>query len=69
MCPCETEDRLSADWQAFFCVLCVPEPIQNNLKVLCPDDPIKYDFAMFGFGVQQRYVKAKNLYEEIYGQI
>lgn len=23
-----------------------------KLKVLCPEDPIKYDFAMFGFGVE-----------------
>ena len=23
-----------------------------NLKKLCPDDPIKYDFAMFAFGVE-----------------
>lgn len=26
--------------------------LTNALKVYSPDDPIKYDFAMFGFGVQ-----------------
>jgi uncharacterized protein (TIGR02757 family) len=26
--------------------------LTENLKDLCPEDPIKYDFAMFGFGVE-----------------
>lgn len=26
--------------------------LTNNLKKFCPDDPIKYDFAMFAFGVE-----------------
>ena len=26
--------------------------LTNNLKNIYPDDPIKYDFAMFGFGVE-----------------
>ena len=26
--------------------------LTNNLKKLSPDDPVKYDFAMFAFGVQ-----------------
>jgi len=26
--------------------------LTNNLKNICPNDPIKYDFAMFGFGVE-----------------
>ena len=26
--------------------------LTNQLKSICPDDPVKYDFAMFGFGVQ-----------------
>jgi len=25
--------------------------LTNNLKKLCPSDPVKYDFAMFGYGV------------------
>ena len=26
--------------------------LTNRLKDICPEDPIKYDFAMFGFGVE-----------------
>ena len=26
--------------------------LTNQLKIIHPDDPIKYDFAMFGFGVK-----------------
>ncbi len=26
--------------------------LTNNLRNICPEDPVKYDFAMFGFGVQ-----------------
>jgi uncharacterized protein (TIGR02757 family) len=26
--------------------------LTNELKKICPDDPIKYDFAMFAFGVE-----------------
>lgn len=25
--------------------------LTNNLRLLCPEDPVKYDFAMFGYGV------------------
>lgn len=25
--------------------------LSNNLKKLCPEDPIKYDFALFGYGI------------------
>ncbi len=28
--------------------------LTNNLKKFCPDDPIKYDFAMFGYGVNNK---------------
>lgn len=28
--------------------------ITNHLREFCPDDPIKYDFAMFGFGVNNK---------------
>ena len=27
--------------------------LTNNLKKFCPEDPIKYDFAMFAYGVDQ----------------
>ncbi|MBD5401395.1 TIGR02757 family protein [bacterium] len=27
--------------------------LTENLKQLCPEDPIKYDFALFGYGVNQ----------------
>lgn len=27
--------------------------LTQNLKELCPEDPIKYDFAMFGYGVNK----------------
>lgn len=27
--------------------------LTQNLKKLCPEDPIKYDFAMFGYGVNK----------------
>ena len=27
--------------------------LTENLKKLCPEDPIKYDFAMFGYGVNK----------------
>lgn len=28
--------------------------LTENLKKFCPDDPVKYDFAMFGFGVSNK---------------
>lgn len=30
--------------------------LTENLKKLCPEDPIKYDFAMFSFGVNNKEV-------------
>lgn len=27
--------------------------LTQNLKIFCPEDPIKYDFAMFGYGVNK----------------
>lgn len=30
--------------------------LTNNLKNFCPDDPVKYDFAMFGAGVSGEYI-------------
>lgn len=37
--------RKSNDFQAVI-------ELTNKLKEFCPTDPVKYDFAMFGFGVQ-----------------
>lgn len=28
--------------------------LTNNLKEFCPNDPVKYDFAMFGYGVNNK---------------
>ncbi len=28
--------------------------LTNKLKEFCPDDPVKYDFAMFGYGVNHK---------------
>ena len=28
--------------------------LTDNLKRLCPEDPIKYDFAMFGYGINNK---------------
>lgn len=36
--------RSSNDWKAV-------EEYTNSLRALCPEDPIKYDFALFGMGV------------------
>lgn len=29
--------------------------LTNNLKKFCPEDPVKYDFAMFAFGVEYNH--------------
>lgn len=33
--------------------------LTNNLKQFCPEDPIKYDIALFGIGVNRSYSKTK----------
>ena len=38
--------RKQNDWKAV-------EEVTKNLRKLCPEDPIKYDFALFGSGVFQ----------------
>ena len=30
------------------------QEIKNNLKKFDPQDPVKYDFAMFGYGVNEK---------------
>ena len=37
--------RKSNDYQAV-------RELTERLKKLCPDDPVKYDFALFAFGVE-----------------
>ncbi len=39
--------RKQRDWQAVV-------ELTNNLRKLDPKDPVKYDFALFGFGVTQK---------------
>ena len=29
--------------------------LTNNLKNFCPNDPVKYDFALFGLGVDEKF--------------
>lgn len=40
--------RTQTDWTAAV-------ELTNNLKHLCPEDPVKYDFALFGLGVVEKY--------------
>lgn len=39
--------RKTADWNAV-------EELTKNLRSLCPEDPVKYDFALFGLGVMEK---------------
>ena len=32
--------------------------LTDNLKKFCPEDPVKYDFAMFAFGVELNRIKS-----------
>ena len=41
-------DRKQMDWQAAV-------ELTNYLKTLDPKDPVKYDFALFGLGVMEKY--------------
>jgi hypothetical protein len=40
--------RKQTDWQAAM-------ELTNYLRTLDPDDPVKYDFALFGLGVIEKY--------------
>ena len=40
--------RKQADWQTAI-------ELTNNLKLLDPTDPVKYDFALFGLGVEEKF--------------
>lgn len=41
--------RKQVDWQTAL-------ELTSNLKLLDPDDPVKYDFALFGLGVEEKFV-------------
>jgi uncharacterized protein (TIGR02757 family) len=30
--------------------------LTEKLRAFCPDDPVKYDFALFGYAVRQEYL-------------
>lgn len=58
VCPCDVHvarvsrqlglmQRKNTDWQAAL-------ELTQNLKQLAPEDPVKYDFALFGVGISQR---------------
>ncbi|MEQ9285982.1 MAG: TIGR02757 family protein [Cyclobacteriaceae bacterium] len=59
ICPCDVHvDRIArrlglitrkqTDWQT-------AEELTNNLKKFDPQDPVKYDFALFGLGVMEKW--------------
>jgi uncharacterized protein (TIGR02757 family) len=41
-------DRQQTDWQAAL-------DLTNHLRKLDPNDPVKYDFALFGLGVMEKF--------------
>ncbi len=41
-------ERNQSDWKAAL-------ELTNKLKQLCPEDPVVYDFALFGLGVEQEF--------------
>jgi len=59
ICPCDVHvgrvarslgllDRKNTDWKAAM-------ELTQNLRTLCPADPVKYDFALFGLGVVEQF--------------
>lgn len=44
----ELLNRKQNDWQSV-------EEITGNLRIFDPDDPVRYDFALFGLGVFERF--------------
>ncbi len=59
VCPCDVHvgrvarklgllKRKSTDWKAAM-------ELTHNLKALCPIDPVRYDFALFGLGVMEQF--------------
>lgn len=41
-------ERKQNDWKA-------AESLTNVLKIFCPEDPVKYDFSLFGLGVVDKF--------------
>jgi uncharacterized protein (TIGR02757 family) len=63
VCPCDVHvDRVArklklikrkqTDWQTAL-------ELTENLKIIDPNDPIKYDFALFGLGIEEGWSKLK----------
>jgi uncharacterized protein (TIGR02757 family) len=61
VCPCDLHvdrvarklkliNRKQTDWQTAL-------ELTNNLKKFDPADPVKYDFALFGLGVEEGWSK------------
>ncbi len=61
ICPCDLHvdrvgrklgliQRKQTDWQT-------AEELTFNLRLMDPDDPVKYDFALFGLGIMEGYGK------------
>ncbi|MDX5443346.1 MAG: TIGR02757 family protein [Hymenobacteraceae bacterium] len=59
ICPCDVHvervarklnllTRKQVDWQA-------ATELTNNLKLYDPADPVKYDFALFGLGIEEKF--------------
>jgi uncharacterized protein (TIGR02757 family) len=59
VCPCDVHvgrvarrlgllKRKNTDWKAVM-------ELTQNLRALCPMDPVKYDFALFGLGLADRF--------------
>jgi uncharacterized protein (TIGR02757 family) len=59
ICPCDVHvgrvarklgllKRKNTDWKAAI-------ELTQNLRALCPIDPVKYDFALFGLGLADRF--------------
>ena len=40
--------REAADWKAAI-------ELTENLRRMDPEDPVKYDFALFGMGIEEHY--------------
>ncbi|MGD1841354.1 MAG: TIGR02757 family protein [Thermonemataceae bacterium] len=61
VCPCDVHvsrvarnlgliTRPQTDWQTALA-------LTNNLRQLDPNDPVKYDFALFGLGVEEKFAQ------------
>ncbi len=59
ICPCDLHvdrvarrlgliSRKQTDWKTAL-------ELTDNLKLMDPSDPVKYDFALFGLGIEERY--------------